>query len=146
MIEITRTADVPGTPDQVATLVGDLARWPEWFALHDGWSGDVPSQAEVGVRFKQKVRVLGMPGDVAWEVVEVDRPSRFRLKGKGTTRTSMEVDFRIEGGEGGSTVAFTAKLGGLALRPLKGKLVSWVEERADRSLDALAQILAEETA
>jgi hypothetical protein len=142
MIEITRARDVAGTPDDVAGLVADLERWPEWFALHKGWSGEVPTEAFVGARFRHKVRVLGMPGDVTWEVAEMEVPSRFLLKGKGPSRTSMEVDFWVAGRDEGSNVSFTAKLGGFALKPVEGKLKGWVEVRADRTLDGLERLLA----
>ena len=141
MIDVTRSVEVPATPDEVAALVMDLGRWPDWFALHDGWASDAPTRAEVGVTFKQRVKVLGIPGDVTWEVVEVELPSRVVLKGRGTSRTSMEVDFHIDEHSAGAEVSFTAKMSGLALRPLKGKLQPWVEERTDRSLAALVKLL-----
>lgn len=142
MTEITRERDVPGTPDEVAALVTDLERWPEWFALHKGWSEDVPSTATVGTRFKHKVRVLGVPADVTWEVVELDVPHRFVLRGKGSKRTSMEVDFRIAARPGGSHITVAAQVGGLVLRPVSGQLASWLDVRVDRTLDRLGDLLA----
>jgi carbon monoxide dehydrogenase subunit G len=144
VIDITRERDVAGTPEHVAKFIWDLERWPEWFALHEGWAGPAPTTAEEGARFRQRIKVLGIPGEMAWTVVEVDAPSRLVLKGKGTSRTGAEVDFQIKPANGGSQIAFTAKLSGLALRPLKGKLETWVEERADRTLDKLAELLAAE--
>lgn len=142
MSEITRARDVSGTPDQVAALVADLARWPEWFALHKGWIGDMPTTAAVGVSFKHKVRVLGVPADVTWEVTELALPSRVVLKGKGSKRTNMEVDFRIEPRDGGSRIALHAQVGGLVLKPVAGQLVSWLDVRVDRTLDSLEALLA----
>jgi uncharacterized protein YndB with AHSA1/START domain len=145
MTEITRARDVPGSPEQVAALVTDLERWPEWFALHKGWLGDVPTEAAVGVRFKHKVRVLGVPADVTWEVVELDVPVRFVLRGKGSSRTSMQVDFRItEGAGGGSRISVAADVGGLVLRPVRGQLEGWLDVRVDRTLDRLEELLAEQ--
>lgn len=141
MIEITRTRDVPGSPDTVAAFVSDLERWPEWFALHKGWSGDIPAEAAPGVKFKHKVRVLGLPGDVTWEVTELDVPGRFVLNGKGPKRTNMLVDFRITPRDGGSAVSFTAAIGGLAVKPIEGRLQDWIEVRADRTLDGLEREL-----
>lgn len=143
MIEITRTRDVPGSPQDVAATVADLERWPEWFALHKGWSGPIPTSAEVGVTFKHKVRVLGLPGDVEWRVTELDPPQRFVLTGKGPSRSKMGVDFRVAPREGGSTVAFTATIGGLALKPIEGRLRPWIELRADRTLDGLERVLGD---
>lgn len=80
-IEITRSCDVAASPDDVAAFVTDLQRWPDWFALHKGWSDDkIPTEARKGVKFKHKVRVLGLPGDVTWEVEDLQPPERFVLK------------------------------------------------------------------
>ncbi|MCW3041313.1 MAG: hypothetical protein JWM31_3218 [Solirubrobacterales bacterium] len=142
MSDITLERDVPGTPEQVAALVTDLARWPEWFALHKGWIGDVPTRAAVGVGFKHKVRVLGVPADVTWEVVELQLPERVVLKGKGSKRTSMRVDFRISARPGGSRVAIEAQVGGLVLKPVGAQLDTWLDVRVDRTLDRLEELLA----
>lgn len=143
MIEISREREVPGAREDVAALVCDLERWPEWFVLHKGWIGEVPSEAEIGLRFRHKVRALGIPGEVTWEITDLDVPARFAARGKGTSGAKMEVDFRIWERDGGSCVAFTAKIGGFALRPLKGQLEPWLGTRADRSLDRLSALLAE---
>lgn len=141
MSDITREHDLTGTPEQVAALVADLERWPEWFALHKGWIGEIPTVAAVGVRFKHKVRVLGVPADVTWEVTELDPPTRFVLQGKGSSRTNMEVDFRIRERAGGSRIALTAQVGGLVLRPVRGQLEGWLDVRVDRTLDGLEALL-----
>ncbi|UTI63574.1 SRPBCC family protein [Paraconexibacter antarcticus] len=142
MIELTQARTMPASPEEVAALVADLERWPEWFALHKGWSGEVPGPARKGLKFKHKVRVLGVAGDVTWEVVEVTPPERFVLKGKGPTRSSMGIDFGIAPRESGSEVGFTASVGGLALRPFEGMLKEWLGVRADRTLDSLHALLA----
>jgi carbon monoxide dehydrogenase subunit G len=143
MIEITRSREVPGTPDDVAAVVTDLEGWPAWFALHKGWSGPVPTEARRGVTFRHGVRVLGLNGEVRWEVVELDPPGRFVLKGKGPSRSNMGVDFRVTPSGQGSTVAFTATIGGLAIKPVEGVLKGWIEVRADRTLDGLDRVLRE---
>ncbi len=143
-IEISRDIEVDAAPEAVAELVGDLPRWPEWFALHKGWSEDVPEgTAALGTTFKHKIRVMGVTGDVTWEVVELQAPNRFVLKGKGPSRSNMEVDFRVAArAEGGSTLSFTAKIGGLALRPFEGQIKPWLNVRVERTVDALQTLLA----
>jgi len=144
MIEISRDIDVDAGPDAVEDLVSDLGRWPEWFALHKGWSGDEPTgQAALGTRFKHKVRVMGVTGDVGWEVVEHEPGERVVLKGKGPSRSNMEVDFRIAARDGGgSTLSFTAKIGGLALRPFEGQVKPWLNVRVERTVASLQELLA----
>ncbi len=145
-MEISRSHDLPAPPAEVAAFVSDLSRWPDWFALHKGWSGDIPTEARVGTKFKHKVRVLGVPGDVSWEVTDLQEPSRFALKGKGPSRTSVGIDFVIAAREDGSTIAFTASMGGLVLRPVEGMLRDWLDVRIDRTLAALERELGQRAA
>jgi hypothetical protein len=140
--EISRERDLPAGPDDVAALVCDLPRWPEWFALHKGWIGDVPTAAAVGTRFKHAVRILGVPADITWEVVRLDLPGRVELRGKGSKRTSAAVDFRIADRDGGSRVILAAQVGGLVLKPVEGQLRGWLDVRVDRTLDRLEALLA----
>jgi carbon monoxide dehydrogenase subunit G len=142
MSEITRSRDVAAPPDEVAAFVCDLERWPEWFALHKGWLGDVPSDVRVGTRFKHAVRILGVPADVTWEVARLDLPGRIVLKGRGSKRTSTEVDFRIAPHGGGSRIELAAQVGGLVLKPVEGQLRGWLDVRVDRTLDRLEALLA----
>lgn len=142
-IEISRAIEVDAEPQAVADLVSDLGRWPEWFALHKGWSGDVPGRGEQGTTFKHRIRVMGVAGDVTWKVAESSPPERFRLEGKGPSRSNMEVDFRVDPRDGGgSTLSFTAKIGGLALRPFEGQIKPWLDVRVERTTDALQALLA----
>jgi len=141
MTDITRTHDIGAPPAEVAAFVTDLPRWPEWFALHKGWIGDVPQTATVGTKFKHHVRILGVPADVTWEVVRLDLPERIVIKGKGSKRTSTEVDFRIEAADGGSRVVLHASVGGLILKPVDGQLRSWLDVRVDRTLESLERLL-----
>jgi carbon monoxide dehydrogenase subunit G len=142
MTDITRTRDIAAPPEEVAAFVCDLARWPEWFALHKGWIGDVPGEARVGTTFKHKVRILGVAADVTWEVVRLDLPERIVIKGKGSKRTSTEVDFRIAPHGGGSRIELAAQVGGLVLKPVEGQLRGWLDVRVDRTLDRLEALLA----
>ncbi len=89
MTDVSRQHDLPGSPEAVAAIIADLPRWPEWFALHKGWIGEVPPQAAVGERFKHKVRVLGVPADVTWEVTVVDPPRRAGGPAGGVERAQL---------------------------------------------------------
>lgn len=141
-MKISRERELPGSPAEVGALVGDLSRWPEWFALHKGWSGDVPEHARVGTRFRHAVRVLGVPGDVTWEVVDLDEPHRYVLKGKGPSRTSMGLEVHVADAPGGSRIAFDATIGGFVVRPVEGLLHDWLDVRVERTLTSLATLLA----
>ena len=140
-IEIARQLDLTATPAQIGDVLVDLPGWPEWFALHKGWVGVVPPPATVGTTFKHKVRMLGVPGEIAWTVVELDYPRRFRITGKATSRTGAEIDFTVSPAGEGSHVVFEAKLSGLAIRPFEGAIKPWLEIRVERTVAALRERL-----
>lgn len=142
-MDVTRKVEVSGSPDTVAALVGDLSRWPEWFALWKGWSAEPPpGEPRVGTKFRHKIRVLGVAGDMEWEIVEVDVPRRFKLKGRGPSRTSAKLDVRITpAGEGRSEVEFAADMGGLVLKPVERQLRPWLDVRIERTLVSLEELL-----
>jgi acetyl-CoA C-acetyltransferase len=135
--DVVRDHEVPAPPEAVSAVIVDLPRWPEWFALYKGWVEDPPPAAEAGVRFRHRVRILGVPADITWEVVEAEPPRRFAMKGKGSQRTSAAVSFAIAPSGAGSRVRIEAEIGGLVLRPVKGQLRSWLEPRIERTLTAL---------
>lgn len=141
-MRISRQHELPATPAEVGAVVSDLSRWPEWFALHKGWSGDVPGVARVGTRFRHAVRVLGVPGDVTWEVVALDEPYRYVLKGKGPSRTSMGLEVDVAEAPAGSRIAFDATIGGLLIKPVEGLLRDWLDVRVERTLTSLESLLA----
>lgn len=141
-MKISRERDLAASPADVGALVGDLSRWPEWFALHKGWAGDVPAAARVGTRFSHNVRVLGVPGQVTWEVVDLEEPHRYVLKGRGPSRTSMGLDVRVAGIAAGSRIAVDATLGGLLIKPVEGQLRTWLDVRVERTLTSLEGLLA----
>jgi hypothetical protein len=135
--DVTRDHDVPAPPEAVAAVIVDLPRWPEWFALHKGWVEDPPPVVRTGVRFRHRMRILGVPADITWEAVEVDSPRRFAMKGKGSQRTNASVVFTVQPSGAGSLIRLEVDIGGLVLKPVKGQLRGWLEPRIERTLAAL---------
>jgi hypothetical protein len=142
-VEIAKQLELAAAPDQIGEVLVDLEHWPDWFALHKGWVGPVPARATAGTKFKHKARILGVPGDIEWTVTELDFPTRFTVKGKGTSRTGAEIDFTVTPDGDGSNVAFVAKLTGLAIKPFEGMIKPWLEVRAERTVNALRDRLGE---
>lgn len=137
MPDVSRQHEVAAPPEAVAAVIVDLPGWPEWFALHKGWVEDPPATTAVGVKFRHRVRILGVPAEMTWEVTEADPPHRFAMKGKGSQRTNAAVAFRIEPSGAGSLIHIDADIGGLVLRPVKSQLRSWLDPRIERTLTAL---------
>jgi len=136
-VQISRQIELAAQPEQIGEVLADLPRWPEWFALHKGWVDQVPARAEQGTKFKHRVRILGVPGEIEWKVTEVEFPTRFVLVGKGSNRTGAEIDFKVDPQQQTSLVEFVAQLKGLTLKPFEGMLKPWLEVRAERTVSAL---------
>src|ERR1700739_4730761 len=94
-VEIVRQFEFDAMPERIGDVLVDLEGWPQWFALHKGWAGPVPTEVAVGTQCKRRGRCLGVPGDIEWPAAELILPSRFRLSGKGMGRTGAEIEFAV---------------------------------------------------
>jgi uncharacterized protein YndB with AHSA1/START domain len=141
-VEIVRQIEFDAPPERIGDVLVDLEGWPQWFALHKGWAGPVPTEVAVGTKFKHRVRFLSVPGEIEWTVAELILPSRFRLTGKGTSRTGAEIEFAVSTAGEASRVALDAKLTGLAIKPFEGMIRPWLDVRVERTVNALRDRLA----
>ncbi len=141
-MKIARDGELPASPADVGNVLTDLPRWEEWFAMHKGWSDPPPPRAHAGARFKHAVRVMGVPGDVSWRIVDFDMPDRCFLEGKGPSRSSLALEIRVVPVAAGSRIAFDATIGGLLIKPVEGPLRNWLDTGIDRTLTNLATLLA----
>ncbi|MEU4689280.1 crotonase/enoyl-CoA hydratase family protein [Actinoplanes sp. NPDC023714] len=127
------SAEIPATKAAVFAVLSDPARMPEWLVLHTGWAGPPPAAFADGVRFAQRVTLMGMPTEVRWTVSGVRADSFLHLDGTGpmgivvglylslgTTRSGTLV--RVDGGvEGGSA---DGPLGPMVARNLADAMVT----------------------
>src|SRR5436189_16113 len=74
MTVIQETAELPAPPERVWESIANPERWSEWQSIHSGFPDGTP-ELSPGAQFKQQVKIMGMPGEVAWtvETVEEDR-------------------------------------------------------------------------
>jgi hypothetical protein len=141
MITVTKDLQLTATPEDVVGFLLDLSRWEDWFVLHRTWLSPLPTEVKVGTRLKQRIRIIGVPGDISWTVTMLEAPDRIRLAGRGSARTSIDLDFHLMPTYPGTRISFTARLGGLALAPLKARLAPEVAVKAERSLMLLAELV-----
>ncbi len=125
--------------------VTDLGRIGDWLAMHQGWRGDAPSGAAEGVRFVQKVKLMGIPADLAWEVAEAgDR--RMGMRGTGPMGLTIGLWVSLVPAGAGTLVAVDAGVGGDPVSgPLGGSVVRSMQEALEQSLEDLARLLEEQT-
>ena len=136
MAVIAETIELPAPPEQVWASIADLDKWSEWQSIHNGFPDGTP-ELSPGATFKQKVKIMGMPGEVAWTVETLEENNRLELKGKGPMGTSMRTLYDLEASNGGTRVAYEAEFGGAALAAMAGPLEKESRKGAQESLEKL---------
>src|SRR5688572_23993202 len=114
-------------PDQVWQLAVDLPRQAEWLTMHDAFTGDVPGTLGEGVAYKQRVKMMGMPADIAWKVTTAQEPSRLELFGDGPMGIKSINRWMIEPTDDGVNITFEMEFNGPALN---GPMAAMAEKNA----------------
>lgn len=142
---VSQSIEIDAPIERVWELIMDPERLGDWVTIHHSVS-DVPDGELVeGSRFRQAMRLKGVPLKVRWEVVEVEAPHSARWRGEaaagssarisyalsevnGGTRFDYENEFELPGGKAG-------KLAGRAFNAASGN------KEARKSLQALKEVL-----
>ena len=141
MAVIEETVELPAPPSEVWAKIADLEQWPAWLTIHNGFPDGTPALSE-GTQFKQKVKIMGMPGEVAWTVETCAEADKLELRGKGPMGTSMRTLYDLQEADGGTRVAYEAEFGGAALASMAGPLEKESRKGANESLENLRNLLA----
>jgi uncharacterized protein YndB with AHSA1/START domain len=101
--DVVRQSIVIDAPiEAVWDLVMDPERLGEWVTIHRAVS-DVPEGAlGTGSRFRQRMRLKGVPLKVHWEVVECRRPHRARWHGEAGAGATAEIVYDLSEVNGGT--------------------------------------------
>jgi hypothetical protein len=140
MPKVSASTQTAVGPERVWQLVVDLPRYAEWNTMHDAFTSDVPATLGEGVAYKQRVKMMGMPADIAWRVGTADAPGKLELLGDGPMGIKALNRFVIEPAGDGSQVTFEMEFNGAAL---SGAIGAMAEKQAGA---AAQQSLAKFTA
>jgi len=141
MPSVTKSVELTGAPDQAFALATDPSRFREWLTLHDSWPEGDPGRPEQGKRFTQKLRIMGMPADVAWTVEELDAPSRIVMRGAGPMGATLSTTITVAGNGGSSTVSYEAEFSGGGIQGPMGDMVTQkAGEEIETSLAKLKEL------
>jgi uncharacterized protein YndB with AHSA1/START domain len=141
MAVISESTELPAPPERVWTAVSDLSTWPQWQTVHQGFPDGEPELSE-GTTFKQKVTIMGMPGEVNWTVASLEENKRLELQGKGPMGTTMRTLYELAAENGGTRVNYEAEFGGAALAAMAAPLEKASRQGAQESLEKLRAHLA----
>lgn len=141
MAVVTETTEVAAPPEKVWEKVANLETYPEWLTLHVDFPEGTPELAE-GTTTKQKVKIMGMPGEVTWTVTEIDAPSVLAMDGEGPMGTKLRAVWRLEAADGGTRLTYESEFGGAALAPMAAALEKESRKSATESLEKLKALVA----
>jgi hypothetical protein len=140
MPKVSVSQETAVAPERAWALASDLSRYGEWLTMHEGFTTDVPSDPKAGDTYKQKVKLMGMPAEIAWRVVTAEAPSTLELAGDGPMNVKASNRTRIEPVGTGSRVTLEMEFNGPALA---GPMAGMVEKQAGTAAkDSLAKFVA----
>ncbi len=140
---VTATAETTAGAVQISSMLQDLSRLPDWLTMHAGWRGAPPTGAVAGVTFTEQVKIMGIPADVSWTVVEAD-DAHVVLRGEGPMGLSLCNRFSVETTAAGARLRVDAGMSGDPVRgPMGGSVARAVQEEMEASLAKLVGLLSE---
>jgi acetyl-CoA C-acetyltransferase len=142
-VQVTATADA----ERVFAVLVDPNRMPDWVLQHAGWIDGPPAGFAEGVRFRQRIKLMGVPSEVRWTVTGVV-PGRA-VWFEGTAPMGITVGFYLSvtpaggGMTGGSVVRFDGGVeGGPADGPMGPMVVRNLADAMRKSLNELGRVAA----
>jgi uncharacterized protein YndB with AHSA1/START domain len=143
MPKVSVSTQAAADPDKVWQLATDLPRYAEWNSMHEGFSGDVPEALGEGAAYKQRVKLMGMPAEIAWKVTSVVAPGLLELKGDGPMGVKAVNRWVIEPSPEGSRITIEMEFKSMALAgPMGATVEKQVEAALQTSLARFAALLA----
>lgn len=142
MPKVSVSADAAVGPEQVWKLAIDLPRYAEWNSMHEGFTGEIPDTLGAGSAYRQRVKLMGMPAEMAWRVTAAEAPGRLELSGDGPMGVKAKNRFVIEPSEQGSQITYEMEFNGPALNgPMAGMLEKQAGAAAQASLAKFTALL-----
>ncbi|MDM4719428.1 SRPBCC family protein [Micromonospora sp. WMMA1363] len=143
MPKVSVSAESTVEPEAVWRLAVDLPRYAEWLTMHEAFPGDIPATLAEGIAYRQRVKLMGMPAEMAWQVTTAVAPGRLELTGDGPMGVKAHNRFVIEPSGTGSQITFEMEFIGPALAgPMAGMLEKQAGTAARQSLDRFSALLA----
>ena len=143
MPEVSNSIEMPAPREKVWGVVTDLSRYGEWNTTHTDFPDGTPESLEPGATFREKVKIMGMPGEVNWTVTRNEENEHFAMDGEGPMGVTLKAAYRLEGNGESTTFTFDSAFEGGALSgPMGGPVAKQTEKAAGESIEKLKEIVA----
>jgi uncharacterized protein YndB with AHSA1/START domain len=131
MPEVSRSIELSAPPERVWSVLGDLSRYGEWNEVHVEFPDGVPELAQ-GSKFREKVTIMGMPGEAMWTILEFEPGARLVLDGDGPMGIKLAMTLEVTEENGGTRVTMGSAFNG---PPLAGPMGDAVGKAAGQACD-----------
>jgi uncharacterized protein YndB with AHSA1/START domain len=138
--------EIPAPPEKVWQAISDLNTYDKWMTVHVGFPDGIPEEIKPGVSYREKVTIMGMPGEVNWTVADYQPPSRIALSGEGPMGTTLRAVFGVEAEGEGTRVSYESEFGGAALAPMQAAIEKEAHKAGEESLQKLRGVVTGEPA
>lgn len=142
---VAQTVEIAAPIQRVWDTVMDPERLGEWVSIHRSVSEVPEGELETGSRFRQRMRLKGVPLKVRWQVVECDPPNRARWSGEAAAGSKAGIVYDLSEEDGVTTFDYqnefelpagkVGKLAGRAFNAMSG------DREARKSLARLKELL-----
>jgi hypothetical protein len=141
---VTGSAEIPVKPTELwERMAGDLSNIGDWNVTHSAWPDPLPDDYEVGTRFREQVKIMGMPGEVTWEVKELEVGKNFALEGDGPMGIKLRSAVQLEETDAGTKATMESAFeGGPLVGPMGDTVAKAAEKAAEESLAKLQAIVS----
>jgi uncharacterized protein YndB with AHSA1/START domain len=146
MAVLESSIEIAAPPEKVWVAIADLNTYAQWMTLHVDFPDGVPEDVREGVSYREKVKVMGMPGEVTWTVADYQDSSRIELTGEGPMGTKLRAAFGLEPAGEGTKVSYESEFGGAALAPLQATVEKEAQKAGEESLANLHEAVTGEKA
>jgi hypothetical protein len=146
MPTVIQSLDMPAAPERIWALATDWSRYGEWNVTHTGFPDGHPPD-EPGATFKEKITIMGMPGEASWTVTENVAPTRKVWHGQGPMGIVVGSKLELSPTGEGTIVSLEISFdGGPLAGPVGEKVARSAERGALESLERLRGMIAAQPA
>lgn len=141
MPTVSKSLEIAAPPQQVWDVAADFSRYGEWNVTHSGFPDGLPPN-EPGLQFKERITIMGMPGEASWTVKESVEPARTVWDGEGPMGIKLGTKLQLEPQGEGTLVTIEVRFdGGPLAGPIGDAVAKSAEKGALESLERLQQLI-----
>jgi hypothetical protein len=140
-VSVTTSIELKADAPAVWAVLSDLGNLGAWVSNHAGYVGAAPTTLAAGTEYTERIRVMGMPSDVAWTVSGLDEGRRLAQEGRGPMGIGIDAEYTVEPTADGSRLTVSQSFSGGALFAVKSQLEREVKTAQESSLARLRELV-----